>query len=412
VAITVTANETRLWRDLMTMSRIGRLPGGGAARIALSDADRDGRSLFIHWCEEAGLAVSVDAIGNIFARREGTDPSLPAVLLGSHLDTQAPGGHFDGVLGVLGALEVIRALDDAGVKTRHPIVIVNWTDEEAVRYWPGMLGSSVFCGFMTLEQAYAVRGPDGTTVGAELSRIGFVGPRPAEFFQIHCHFELHIEQGTRLEEAGRTIGVVTHTNCTRFAAVEFRGENGQAATTPMRRRRNALAGAGRLIAVIERVGASEGEEGSASAVKIDVEPNNHVNLPNRALVWYIVNHPERAAFDRMVQMIESEARSIAAEQSLQVETVSEWRSDPLHFPSWTVGTLEEAASDLGLPAKRLHSIGAHDAMVVAKRAPTGMIFVPCLDGISHNEREYCSPEHAAAGASVLATAALRAAIPA
>jgi len=409
VSDTVSVDEKRLWADLMTMSRIGRLPGGGAARIALSDADRDARSLFIQWCEQAGLDVSVDQIGNIFARREGRNPALAPVLIGSHLDTQAPGGHFDGVLGVLGGLEAVRAMNDAGIVTERPVVIVNWTDEEAVRYWPGMLGSSVFCGFMSLDEAYSIRGPDGSTVGAELARIGFVGARPAEFSAIHKHFELHIEQGTRLEDAGRQVGIVTHTNCTRFAAIEFVGRNSHAATTPMHQRRNALAGAGRLIAAIERVGASEGPEGSASAVKLDIEPNNHVNLPNRTVLWYVVNHPDREPFDRMVASIEAEARTVAAEQGLTVETISEWRSDPVHFPEATIGLLEGAATDLALPVMRMHSIAAHDAMVVAKRAPTGMIFVPCRDGLSHNELEFCSPEDAAAGASVLATATVRAA---
>lgn len=406
---TVSANRDRLWRDLMTMSRIGRLPGGGAARIALSDADRDARSLFIHWCEEAGMEVSVDAIGNIFGRREGTEPSLPPVLMGSHLDTQAPGGHFDGVLGVLGALESVRALNDAGVKTQRPIVIVNWTDEEAVRYWPGMLGSSVFCGFMSLDEAYALRGPDGTTAGEELRRIGFVGSRPVAFSPIHCYFELHIEQGPRLDKAGFKIGIVTHTNCTRFAAAEFRGENAHASTTPMHLRHNALAGAGRLIATIERVGASEGPEGSASAVKLDIEPNNHLNVPHRALLWYVVNHADRPPFDRMVAAIEAEARTIAVEQSVTVETVSEWRSDPVFFPDKVISLLDAAARDLGLSSQCMRSVAAHDAIVVAKRAPTGMIFVPSRDGHSHNALEYSSPEDAQAGTSVLATAAMRAA---
>lgn len=396
----------RLWSDLMTLGAIGALPRGGCDRLALTDADRDGRNLFVHWCREAGLAVSIDAIGNTFARREGGDPSLPAVLAGSHLDTQSPGGKFDGPLGVLAALAAVRALDRDGIVTRRAIEVVNWTNEEGARFSPGLMGSAVFAGAIDLATAQVVTDRAGRSVGEELVRIRYAGNAPVGGRAVDSYFELHIEQGPELEAMGVTIGAVTHSHYSISADIECSGENGHISSLPMLRRRNALVGAARLIAEIDRIGRAAAPAGSASAVVIDAWPNNRINIPHRAVFSYGIIHPDAEGLEWMQAEIDAATRVVAEESGLTFATLVLRRRDPVHFTEDLIGEAEQAARDLGHSVTRMRTRPGHDAFNMLRVCPTELIFVPCRGGISHNELEYCSPEHAAAGADVLLGAIL------
>jgi N-carbamoyl-L-amino-acid hydrolase len=397
----------RLWSDLMTLAAIGALPRGGCDRLALTDADRDGRNLFVHWCREAGLAVSIDAMGNVFARREGSDGSLPPVFAGSHLDTQSPGGKFDGPLGVLAALEVVRTLDRAGITTRRAIEVVNWTNEEGARFSPGLMGSAVFAGAVDQATAHAVTDRAGHSVGGELARIRYAGDAPMGGRAVDAYFELHIEQGPELEAMGITIGAVTHSHYSISADIECRGDNGHIQSLPMLRRRNALVGAARLIAEIDRIGRASAPAGSASAVVIDAWPNNRINIPHRAVFSYGVIHPDAEGLERMQAEIDAATRMVADETGLAFATLVARRRDPVHFTEELVALAETAALELGFSVTRMRTRPGHDAFNMLRVCPTELIFVPCRDGISHHELEYCSPEHVAAGADVLLQAVLR-----
>jgi N-carbamoyl-L-amino-acid hydrolase len=391
----------RLWSDLVTLGAIGALPHGGCDRLALTDADRDGRNLFAHWCREAGLSLTVDAMGNMFARREGGDPSLPPVFAGSHLDTQQPGGKFDGPLGVLAALAAVRALDGAGIVTRRAIEVVNWTNEEGARFSPGLMGSAVFAGALDLPSAHAATDRSGRAVGEELARIRYAGAAPVGGRTVDSYFELHIEQGPILEETGVTIGAVTHSHYSIFADVACSGENGHVQSLPMLRRRNALVGAARLIAEIDRVGRAAAPAGSASAVVIDAWPNNRINIPHRAVFSYGLIHPDADGLEWMRAEIEAAREMVSHETGLAFETLVQRRRDPVTFSEELIALTEQSARELGHSVTRMRTRPGHDAFNMLRLCPVELIFVPCRDGISHNELEWCSPEHAAAGADVL-----------
>lgn len=394
-------DQTRLWSDLMTLGAIGALPLGGNDRMALTDGDRDGRSLFRLWCEEEGLTVTTDAMGNMFGRREGTDPSLPPVLAGSHLDTQSPGGKFDGPLGVLGALAAVRALNAAGRTTRRSIEVVNWTNEEGARFSPGLMGSAVFANVLPMESAYASVDRAGFMFGDELGRIRNKGPLPVGGRPIDAYFELHIEQGPLLEEMGITIGAVTHSHFSLMADITCHGENAHIQSMPMLGRRNALVGAARLIAEIDRIGRAHAPAGSASAVTMDLWPNNRINIPHRAVFGYGLIHPDRDGLASMEAAIDAAAKVIAAETGLSFETTFQRRRDPVFFTEDLIGMTESVAKDLGLSVTRMMTRPGHDAFNMLNVCPTALIFVPCRGGVSHNELEFCEPEHCAAGANVV-----------
>ncbi len=394
-------DQSRLWSDLMTLGAIGALPLGGNDRMALTDADRDGRSLFRLWCEQEGLAVTTDGMGNMFARREGTDPSLPPVLAGSHLDTQSPGGKFDGPLGVLGALAAVRALNAAGRTTKRSIEVVNWTNEEGARFMPGLMGSAVFADAMPLETAYASVDRGGRVFGEELARIRNKGPVPVGGRPVDAYFELHIEQGPLLEEMGITIGAVTHSHYSLMADITCHGENAHIQSMPMLGRRNALVGAARLIAEIDRVGRAHAPAGSASAVTMDLWPNNRINIPHRAVFGYGLIHPDKEGLASMEAAIEAAAAVIATETGLTFETTFQRRRDPVFFTEELIALTETVAKDLDLSVTRMLTRPGHDAFNMLRVCPTALVFVPCRGGISHNELEFCEPEHCAAGADVL-----------
>ena len=392
---------SRLWSDLMTLGAIGALPRGGNDRTALTDADRDGRALFRLWCEAEDLTVTTDAMGNMFARREGTDPSLPPVLAGSHLDTQSPGGKFDGPLGVLGALAAMRALNAAGQVTRRAIEVVNWTNEEGARFTPGLMGSAVFAGVLPIEDAYASTDRGGRVFGDELIRIRNKGAIGMDQRAIDAYFELHIEQGPLLEEMGITIGAVTHSHYSLMADVVCEGENSHIQSMPMLRRRNALVGAARLIAEIDRIGRAHAPAGSASAVTMDVWPNNRINIPHRAVFGYGLIHPDAEGLESMAAAIDTATQVVAAETGLTFETPMRRRRDPVFFTEELIALTETVATGLGLSVTRVRTRPGHDAFNMLRICPTALIFVPCRDGLSHNELEYCEPQHCAAGANVL-----------
>ncbi len=391
----------RLWSDLMTLGAIGGLPRGGCDRMALTDADRDGRNLFAHWCREAGLTLSIDAMGNMFARREGTDASLAAVFAGSHLDTQSPGGRFDGPLGVLAGLAVVRALDAAGIRTRRPIEVVNWTNEEGARFSPGLMGSAVFAGAQSLETALAVTDRAGHSVAGELARIRYDGKTPMGGRDIDSYFELHIEQGPELEAAGITIGAVTHSHYSSFTDMECIGDNAHISSMPMLRRRNALVGAARVIAEIDRIGRAAAPAGSASATVIDLYPNNRINIPHRATFSYGLVHPDAEGLAAMNAAIDAAIAAIAAESGLALNQLRHGERVPIHFDAGLTTLVEECATAAGHSVVRMRTRPGHDAFNMTRLCPTQLVFVPCRDGLSHNELEWCEPEHVTAGAGVL-----------
>jgi N-carbamoyl-L-amino-acid hydrolase len=401
-----TIDATRLWSDLMNLGAIGALPRGGCDRLALTDADSDGRHLFAHWCREANLALSVDAMGNMFARREGSEPALPPVLMGSHLDTQQPGGKFDGPLGVLAGLAVIRALDSAGIVPKRAVEVVNWTNEEGARFIPGLMGSAVFAGVTPLATAHAIADRAGRTVGGELARTRWMGGAPMGGRPIDSYFELHIEQGPELETMGVTIGAVTHSHFSTNTSMECLGDNAHISSMPMRARRNALVGAAKLIAEIDRIGmnAAQGVRtawGSASTTVIDCWPNNRINIPHRCVFDFGLLHPDADGLASMVGEVDAATAAVAAETGLVFNVLQHRQRDPFHFDATLTALVEQVAQDAGYSVTRMRTRPGHDAFNMTLLCPSQLIFVPCRDGLSHNELEWCEPEHCAAGATVL-----------
>lgn len=396
----------RLWSDLMTMGAIGGTARGGSFRPALSGADAEGRNLFAHWAREAGLAITVDEVGNMFARREGCDPSLPPLMIGSHLDTQMPGGRFDGVLGVLAGLAVARALNAAGIITKRAIEIVNWTNEEGARFQPGLMGSGVFAGLLPLADVLARTDRKGLSVRDELAASGYAGTVPVGGRSVHAYLELHIEQGPELEKAGARIGAVTNSSWGCSGFIEIRGENGHSQTAAMSKRRNALVGAARLILAIEEIGAGQEPAGMVSATVIDSWPNNRVNIPHLAKLSYVVIHETVEGRQAIIDRIEEAATRIATESGLEIETTTAFFRDRLDFAPDLLDLTVETAQKRGFSVMKLPTLTAHDALSIHMVAPVAIIFVPCRDGVSHSELEWCEADDATAGAQVLLDMAL------
>lgn len=392
----------RLWQTIMESARIGTF-GTGLARLALGDADRAMRDRFVGWCREAGLAVSIDAMGNIFARREGRRHDLPPVYVGSHLDSQQEGGRFDGVLGVLGGLEVIRALNDVGYVTRRPLVLVNWTNEEGARFPPPMLGSGVFAGAYDLEWAHAIRATDtGDRLDDELARIGYRGGAMTRPDAIDGYLELHIEQGPRLERAGAQIGVVTNAATVHGFRVGFTGETAHAGTRPMEQRRNALVAGARFGAMIDDVGQAFARDGGmATLARITATPNKAGILSNSCEVTGDVRHQIPARADAMAEAIDRAMERAARTARCEIDVRDRWHWGGAIFDEQLIGHVRHAAEEVGLAHMDIASQAGHDAYHLAKICPTAMIFVPCHDGITHHPAESITPEAARAGADVL-----------
>ncbi len=403
----LTVNGERLWASLMELARIGATAKGGVCRLAASDLDGAARRLFIRWCEEAGCTVSIDRIGNIFARRPGGNPALPPVMTGSHLDTQPTGGRFDGAYGVMAGLELVRTLNDLGYETEAPVEIVAWTNEEGSRFSPAMVGSGVFAGVFDL--AYGLDRPDnitGVTLGAELDRIGFAGPAPVGGREVAAYFEAHIEQGPILEAAGLPIGIVTGAQGQRWYEVTVTGQEAHAGPTPMPRRRDALVGAARMIDAVNKIGHAHAPYACATVGFVQVSPNSRNTIPGHVFFTVDFRHPEDAVLTEMDRELRAACAAAAATQTLEVAVEEFWYFPPTPFDPDLVGRVREAALAQGCPHQDIISGAGHDAVYMARVAPAAMIFVPCVGGISHNEIEDAKPEDLTAGANVLLNAVL------
>jgi beta-ureidopropionase / N-carbamoyl-L-amino-acid hydrolase len=400
-------NGARLWDSLMTMAKIGATPKGGVCRLALTDLDREGRDLFVQWAREAGCSISVDQMGNVFARRAGRNDALPPVITGSHADSQPTGGRFDGIYGVLGGLEVIRTLNDHDIRTEHPIEVVIWTNEEGSRFAPAMVASGVFAGVFSLEYGLSRTDVDGRTIGEELARIGYAGDVPVGGRPIHAAFELHIEQGPILEAEDTTIGVVTHAQGQRWYEVVFTGQESHAGPTPMPRRRDALLGAARVIDLVNRIGHAHAPYACATVGMLQVHPNSRNVIPGRVFFTVDLRHPEDAVLAQMDTELRAGVADIAAAAQLETTRLEQiFYYAPIAFDADCVAAVRDAARRFGYPHRDIVSGAGHDACYLAQVAPTSMVFVPCIGGISHNEIEDAKPEWIEAGANVLLHAML------
>ncbi|WP_395672376.1 Zn-dependent hydrolase [Phenylobacterium sp.] len=394
-------DQDRLWASLMEMAQIGATDRGGSNRQALTDLDKQGRDLFVRWVEAAGCTVEVDEIGNIFARRPGSVPDAPAVLAGSHLDTQATGGKFDGVYGVLAGVEVLRTLADNGVVTRRPLEVAVWTNEEGCRFAPAMLGSGVVAGTYDLEFAYSRVDKEGRTVGEELARIGYKGARPAKPKPYAAMLEAHIEQGPILDSVGDTIGVVTGIQGAEQFDVILSGASAHAGPTPMEMRRDPWRAAAPIIEGALALAERNGPWGRATIGDIKASPGARNTVPEQLVFSVDLRHPERAVLDRMVAEFRELVAAKAGASNIEAQIEGVWKMAPSPFEPSLVDQIERVARELGYPHRRMVSGAGHDSLHTAAFAPTAMIFVPCEGGVSHNEAEAATPADLAAGANVL-----------
>jgi N-carbamoyl-L-amino-acid hydrolase len=399
-------NADRLWDSLMEMAKIGPGVAGGNNRQTLTDADAEGRALFQKWCEEAGMSMGVDTMGNMFATREGTDPDALPVYMGSHLDTQPTGGKYDGVLGVLGALEAVRSMNDLGIKTKHPIVIANWTNEEGTRFAPAMLSSGVFAGIHTQDWAYDRVDAEGKKFGDELKRIGWVGDEEVGARKMHAMFELHIEQGPILEAEGKDIGVVTHGQGLSWTQVTVTGKESHTGSTPMPMRKNAGLGMARILELVDEIAWSHKPDAVGAAGHIDIYPNSRNVIPGKAVFTVDFRSPNLATIQDMEKRLAEGAKKICDEMGLEVELEKVGGFDPVEFDKDCVSAVRDAADRLGYSHRDIISGAGHDACWINQVAPTAMIMCPCVDGLSHNEAEEISKDWAMAGADVLFHAAI------
>jgi N-carbamoyl-L-amino-acid hydrolase len=398
-SLSPTVDEARLWRRHEEMARVGGTAKGGVNRQALSPEDGRARALLASWAEARGFAVSSDAIGNLFIRRDGSERGAAPVMTGSHLDSQPTGGRFDGAYGVLAGFEVLEALEDAGIATRRPVELVAWTNEEGSRFQPGCMGSMVYSGRMKLEDALAVADRSGTTVAAALDGLGLAGlalRRP----EVAAYVEAHIEQGPLLEAEGRTIGAVTGIQGCRWFAVDIAGEEAHAGTTPMAPRKDALKAALAIVAAIDAATADSEDRVRFTVGRFEVAPGSPNTVPGRVFFTVDLRHPEAAVLTRLGDLV----APLAAEhrRGCAVRVTETFTSPPVAFDERVVGRVAAAAASLGLEHRRMVSGANHDARFLADLCPTGMIFVPCERGVSHNEAENAKPADLAAGARVLA----------
>ena len=394
-------NSDRLWDSLMQMAKIGPGVAGGNNRQTLTDDDAKGRALFQRWCDEAGCTMGIDTMGTMFARREGADPHALPVYVGSHLDTQPTGGKYDGVLGVLGGLEIVRQLNDLNIKTKHPIVVTNWTNEEGTRFAPAMLASGVFAGIHTLDWAYDREDATGLKLGDELKRIGYCGDENVGARKMHAFFELHIEQGPILEKEGKDIGVVTHGQGLNWLQVTLTGRESHTGSTPMPMRVNAGLGMARITELVNQIALSHAPNAVGAIGHCEVYPNSRNIIPGKAVFTIDFRHPQKEVIAQMEKQLRNEAKAIADTIGLGMEIQQVGGFDPVEFDEECVSAVRRAAERLGFSHRDLVSGAGHDACWINRVAPTAMIMCPCVDGLSHNEAEEISPEWASAGANVL-----------
>ena len=396
----------RLWDSLMEMAKIGPGVAGGNCRLALSDFDREGRDLFVRWCQEAGCAITVDKMGNIFARRPGKNPELAPVTTGSHLDTQPTGGKFDGVFGVLAGLEVIRTLNDNDIETEAPVEVAVWTNEEGSRFAPAMVASGVFAGVFDLDYGHSRADVDGKTIGAELERIGYLGEETPGAHPIRAFFEAHIEQGPILEAEEKTIGVVTGAQGQRWFEATLTGSESHAGTTPMNRRKDALLAAAKLVTAVNEIALAHPPHAVTTVGMMQVSPNSRNTIPGSVFLTIDLRHPDDATLSKMEEELRQACAAICDPAGIEAVLDMIWYSPPIAFDKDCVGAVKQAAGAAGYDNMEIISGAGHDACYVSRVAPTAMIFVPCEDGVSHNESESATPEDLAAGCNVLLYAML------
>lgn len=403
---TIKINGQRLWDSLMEMAKIGATKKGGVCRLALTDLDKEARDLFVTWCKEAGCTIKIDKMGNIFARRAGKDNSLPPVVIGSHIDSQPTGGKFDGIYGVLSGLEVIRTLNDNNIETEAPVEASAWTNEEGSRFAPAMVASGVFAGVFDLEYGLSRADLDGLTMGEELKRIGYDGEEEVGGRPIKAFFEAHIEQGPILENEDVTIGVVTDAQGQRWYEVTLTGQEAHAGPTPMPSRKDALLGAAKIIDHVNKIGLDNAPVACATVGLLNVFPNSRNVIPGEVFFTIDLRHPDDSVLSRMDHQLREVSKSVSGELGLEMKFEEIWYSPPVPFNKGCVDSVREAAKTAGLSHRDIVSGAGHDACYMARVAPTAMVFVPCENGISHNEAENAKPEHIEAGCNVLFQAVL------
>jgi N-carbamoyl-L-amino-acid hydrolase len=399
-------NGDRLWDSLMDMAKIGPGIAGGNNRQTLTDEDAEGRALFQSWCEAAGMTMGLDTMGNMFATRDGQDLSALPVYVGSHLDTQPTGGKYDGVLGVLAGLELVRSMNDLDIKTKHPIVVTNWTNEEGTRFAPAMLSSGVFANMHTQDWAYEREDAEGKKFGDELKRIGWVGDEEVGARKMHAFLELHIEQGPILEIENKQVGVVTHGQGLSWTQVTITGKESHTGSTPMPMRKNAGLGMAHILQLVDEIAWSHKPDAVGAAGHIDIYPNSRTVIPGKAVFTVDFRSPNLAVIQDMEARLHEGAQKICDDMGLEVEFEKVGGFDPVTFDEKLVTSIRDAAERLGYSHRNLISGAGHDACWINRVAPTAMVMCPCVDGLSHNEAEDISKEWATAGADVLMHAVL------
>ncbi len=398
-------NSSRLWQSLMDLARIGATDKGGVRRLALTDVDRQGRDQFVDWCKEAGLSVEVDGIGNIFARRAGTEAGALPVAIGSHLDSQPSGGKFDGAYGVMAGLEIVRTLNDAGIRTRAPIEVAAWTNEEGSRFVPTLMGSGVFAGVFPLEKILEEKDVDGISVRDALASIGYAGT--AKPHRLGAYFEAHIEQGPVLEQTKTTIGVVLGALGQRWFDVAITGQDSHAGPTPMETRKDALLAASRLVVEVNRIATTFPDYARGTVGFMQVKPNSRNVVPGEVHMTVDLRNAKDATLSAMVAELKQSVASIEKETRTAIAMKEVVYFPPSEFAPDLVASVREGSQAFGYSHRDIVSGAAHDAVYMARIAPTAMVFVPCEGGISHNEIENARPEDIAAGCNVLLHAVLR-----
>ncbi len=390
----------------METAKFGGTARGGICRLTLTDSDRQVRDWFVKACEETDCSVTVDEIGNIFALRPGKNNALPPIAMGSHLDTQPSGGKFDGVVGVLAGLEVLRALAEANYTTDSPLELINWTNEEGSRFTPTMTGSGVFAGMYSLDFTYASKDRTGKTLGGELERIGYRGKTKPGSHQLNTYFELHIEQGPVLESENKMIGVVTGVQGLRWYDVTVVGCDSHAGATPMHLRKDAMLGYARMVEAINKIALNHSPLGVSTVGSVEVKPNSRNVIPGYVSFSVDMRHPEDAELNRMEKELEDSIVKIARDMKLEVKLENICNFTSVQFDEDCINTVRTSAMELDYSYRSLISGAGHDAVYISQIAPTSMIFIPCKAGISHNELEIIEPEHLTAGAKVLLKAVI------
>ena len=400
-------NAERLWQSLDDMAQIGPGVSGGCNRQTLTPEDAEGRALFQRWCESAGCSMALDQMGTMYAVRAGLEPDALPVCIGSHLDTQPTGGRYDGVLGVLAGLEIVRTLNDLNIQTRRPLLIVNWTNEEGARFAPAMMASGVYAGIHSLDWAYQQTDQEGIRFADALKAIGYVGEEPVGKRQMHAYFELHIEQGPILEQESKDIGVVTHGQGLKWLQVELTGKGSHTGSTPMALRRNAGLGMARITQVVDDIAWRYAPHAVGAVGHCVLYPNSRNVIPQRAEFTVDFRHPEKAVLEEMEQALSAAVSDIATELGLQSSIHQSGGFDPVTFDETCVDRVRNAAKLLGYSYRDIISGAGHDACWLTHTTPSAMVMCPCEDGLSHNEAESILPEWAEAGANVLFHAALQ-----